>query len=293
MAQGGIYRRCEEPENLVVKEKMMGMAPTRTGGFLWQRCRCGSDGTSISILYIVNVVSFVLWTILFAVITSKYSEMAEKLEELRGNQAALTTNGSNMEKQLEMLHSSYAIYGLRLNDSMQRLVALQDTMKKDVNECLGKMQDEGKRTLKETFKLQEALHKMNDSACRVCPEGWLLSSGQCYHFQVQNTHWSFAKKSCEDQGGHLVVINDLQEQSFLRSNTKQNNYWIGLSDMLSEGTFVWVDSSPVSFTSWNPREPNNAGQGEDCVIMTPSGRWQDRECGSDIDGYICEKTWSC
>lgn len=36
--------------------------------------------------------------------------------------------------------------------------------------------------------------------------------------------------------------------------------WIGLSDLLAENQYAWSDGvSPVLYTNWNEKEPNNAG----------------------------------
>lgn len=36
--------------------------------------------------------------------------------------------------------------------------------------------------------------------------------------------------------------------------------WIGLSDLLAENQYAWSDGvSPVLYTNWNDKEPNNAG----------------------------------
>lgn len=36
--------------------------------------------------------------------------------------------------------------------------------------------------------------------------------------------------------------------------------WIGLSDLLVENQYGWSDGvSPVLYTNWNDKEPNNAG----------------------------------
>ena len=36
--------------------------------------------------------------------------------------------------------------------------------------------------------------------------------------------------------------------------------WIGLSDLLVEDQYAWSDGvSPVLYTNWNNKEPNNAG----------------------------------
>lgn len=45
----------------------------------------------------------------------------------------------------------------------------------------------------------------------------------------------------------------------------QTSYF-GLNDIQTEGLFVNTDSTPVDFTAWNPKEPNNVNE-EDCVLM--------------------------
>lgn len=45
-------------------------------------------------------------------------------------------------------------------------------------------------------------------------------------------------------------------------------YWIGLNDQINQNTFLWSDGSPVVYTNWAAKEPNNYGRGtEDCVLM--------------------------
>ncbi|XP_062976568.1 low affinity immunoglobulin epsilon Fc receptor-like [Elgaria multicarinata webbii] len=292
MPQGGIYRPCEEAEDTVNKEVMI---PKRAGGFLLQHCRCGSEGTSMSILYIVNGVSFLLWIIIFAVMLSKYSEMAKELEQLRSNQTALRTNGFNMEKQLQAFNSKHSAYGSSLNGSLHKLEADHNTLKKDAYKELHDLQKNVGNFREEAFKIQGALYKINASACRICPEGWVLNRGQCYFFQKMSQHWSFAKNRCEEKGARLVSINDAEEQKFLTSIVKKEwkDYWIGLNDIHAENTFVWVGGDTVSYTNWYVREPNNLNKGEDCVVMKSSGFWNDQECGGTADGWICEKSWSC
>ena len=36
--------------------------------------------------------------------------------------------------------------------------------------------------------------------------------------------------------------------------------WIGLSDVLQEGTFAWRDGSELSYTNWKTNNLNNASQ---------------------------------
>jgi len=59
------------------------------------------------------------------------------------------------------------------------------------------------------------------------------------------------------------------------------NTWTGLNDRATEGSFIWVDGTAVSFTDFATGEPNNAGNvfQEDCVIWAPARPgWDDRPC---------------
>lgn len=77
----------------------------------------------------------------------------------------------------------------------------------------------------------------------------------------------------------------MAEQNFVMQQAKQagfNSVWIGLGDRNLEGGFVWSDGSPVQFTSWSRREPNNYLGQEDCVEANPAGsksNWNDLTCG--------------
>ncbi|XP_054834316.1 C-type lectin domain family 4 member G-like [Eublepharis macularius] len=290
MAPGGIYTKCEEPDTDVVKDNMF---DKRTGGFLLQQSRCCSQGTSISVLYIANAVLFLLWIITIIIISGKYSRMTKELERLHSEQTLLSGNDTYMVKQLEVLHSNQSTYATELNNSLQRLEHNQNKLKQDVTKLQNDLTTEKKKIWDETFKLQNALQKLNASACKMCPEGWLLNKGKCYYFHEQEIHWSLAKNFCENQGSHLVVINDADEQMFLQSKKKRYLYWIGLHDMKNENTFVWVDDSPLSYTHWFAGEPNDYGHGEDCVTMTERGWWNDYACGREVTGTICEKPWNC
>ena len=70
-------------------------------------------------------------------------------------------------------------------------------------------------------------------------------------------------------------------------STDSSLRWIGLNDGDREGTFVWVNAEPFTFTNWNGGEPNNNND-EDCVGMLGDGRWNDFDCGDSYDS-VCER----
>ena len=69
--------------------------------------------------------------------------------------------------------------------------------------------------------------------------------------------------------------------------------WIGLSDVVEESTFVWIDGSALNYSHWDNGEPNNQGNNADYVwIYGPSGRhygfWDDISGTTRVD-FICER----
>ncbi|XP_070550626.1 lectin BRA-3-like isoform X2 [Ptychodera flava] len=76
-------------------------------------------------------------------------------------------------------------------------------------------------------------------------------------------------------------------------------FWIGLSDGLVEGEYVWSDGGalcPHDFRNWAPREPNNNTKqnpdGQDCVQLwfrgSRNGLWDDEYCDYRPKGIVCE-----
>ena len=91
-----------------------------------------------------------------------------------------------------------------------------------------------------------------------------------------------AEAYAESLGGHLVSIGSADENQAVQdvlADNAQTRAWIGFNDIASEGAFVWTDGSPVTFTAWNPGEPNNSGD-EDCAEVQQSGGWNDITCAS-------------
>lgn len=78
---------------------------------------------------------------------------------------------------------------------------------------------------------------------------------------------------CRELESQLVEINDAGENAFLKANARllKNSYWIGLSDVREESTWIWASShAPLtssSFTDWYPGQPNNYKSDENCATI--------------------------
>ncbi|KAF5929397.1 hypothetical protein HPG69_013693 [Diceros bicornis minor] len=139
--------------------------------------------------------------------------------------------------------------------------------------------------------IREQLTRMNATLaglCRPCPWNWEFFQGSCYFFSQTQNIWKASISACQDMRAQLVIINSAEEQQFLKFWDTRNNRpaWIGLSDHHNEGSWLWVDNTPVNLSFWKEGEPNNHGE-EDCVDFYSDG-WNDNRCNRE-SFFICEK----
>jgi len=91
-------------------------------------------------------------------------------------------------------------------------------------------------------------------------------------------NWSQAETQAVEWGGHLVTINDREEELWLRDQFGAHEYfWIGFNDISVEGNWEWVSGEPVTYANWWEGEPNDqSGEGgpEDAAIMNWGGSEQ-------------------
>jgi hypothetical protein len=73
-----------------------------------------------------------------------------------------------------------------------------------------------------------------------------------------------------------------------------DSYWIGLSDIQEEGTWVWMSSKiplvPGDYTNWESGQPDNDDDDENCVNLEENFNmlWNDLACHT-VQNYICER----
>lgn len=108
------------------------------------------------------------------------------------------------------------------------------------------------------------------------------ATGTCYVLFTSPMTRNAARTACLGLGAELAKVDSAEVQALLATLIGTSVAFIGASDEAVEGTFVWEDGSPMTFTSWNTGEPNNGGGflQEDCVVMLGSagGAWDDRPC---------------
>ncbi|XP_056277834.1 macrophage mannose receptor 1-like [Pseudoliparis swirei] len=125
-----------------------------------------------------------------------------------------------------------------------------------------------------------------------CSSPWIFYNGHCFHLNRTQKTWPDAQRACRNDGGDLVSISNVEDQSFVISQLgyiSTDELWIGLNDRKTERLFEWSDHSTVTFTSWEYGKPAVSTDIKDCVrIRGENGNWDDRVC-EEKRGSICMK----
>lgn len=129
-----------------------------------------------------------------------------------------------------------------------------------------------------------------------CPSNFKKWKGSCYYFSAasQRLNYDEAFKFCTNISSHLLIINDNDEQQYIKNTIAGKTYfWLGLTDREEENVWKWVDGTLPTFTKWKPGQPDNwthgHEDGEDCAGLIHQANWNDFYC-TDRIGFICERT---
>jgi len=91
------------------------------------------------------------------------------------------------------------------------------------------------------------------------------ANGHIYYLLGQSD-WHSARAAAWRLRGHLVTIQDADENAWVRSTFGSidgfsRNLWLGLSDEGHEGVWTWLTGEPLLYTNWADGEPNNFWDG--------------------------------
>ncbi|CAL8329220.1 unnamed protein product [Lota lota] len=116
---------------------------------------------------------------------------------------------------------------------------------------------------------------------------WQNNICSCYYKSHSKKNWQESRNDCRERGSDLIVVNSKEEQDFV-----PEGFWLGLTDAEVEGTWKWVDGTPLTTAYWGHPQPDNNGRDpnkeEDCVERYGTGEWNDISCLNNLY-WICEK----
>ena len=88
--------------------------------------------------------------------------------------------------------------------------------------------------------------------------------------------WHQGETYANSIGGHLASINDTEENTFLQTTFQRG--WVGYTDELKEGVWLWTDGSTSTYTNWQVGQPDDARGIQDYAqVWDSSGKWDDAE----------------
>ncbi len=125
--------------------------------------------------------------------------------------------------------------------------------------------------------------------------GWIFNPATSHYYKLQPDcpGWLSCEATAVSEGGHLVTINDANEQDWLVTTFGSTDYfWIGYTDKDAEGSWVWISGEPTTYTNWASGEPSNSGGVENYALMnwsSPPGLWNDGHEAAVTSGGIIER----
>ncbi|KAJ8393072.1 hypothetical protein AAFF_G00067550 [Aldrovandia affinis] len=233
--------------------------------------------------------------VLYMSASQNYSMRCGGMEEFRANISTLNKNKDQLQRDNDSLNTQ--------KDQVQRdynsLNTQKDQLQRDYNSLntqniqlqrdynsLNKDKDQLQRdydavVVKFPILDQYCPLRSQKRVCKPCPEGWEQRNSKCYYFSTVKKSWNDSRSDCLKQGADLVIIESKEEQDFISKHRREDDgYWIGLSDSETEGTWLWVDGTPLQKDKafWESGQPNDYRGSQDCAVIHLKNEWNDFRC---------------
>ncbi|XP_052496799.1 collectin-43-like [Budorcas taxicolor] len=103
--------------------------------------------------------------------------------------------------------------------------------------------------------------------------------------------YSDAQQLCTEAKGQLASPRSAAENEAVTqlARAHKRNAYLSMNDISTEGRFTYPTGETLVYSNWATGEPNNSndGQPENCVEISPEGKWNDIPC-SEQRLVICE-----
>jgi formylglycine-generating enzyme required for sulfatase activity len=160
---------------------------------------------------------------------------------------------------------------------------------KDLRKAFAEASDSGKTV--DALRIREVSNRFD----RPQPKGAQKLGTHRFLLIPEKATWHQARSICEAMGGHLAHVRNAAEWALVQklwsaANCKEP-VWLGGSDEWKEGEWRWTDGSRVTFSAWEPGQPDNTSLVEHHMCFPFVGRagagWNDAAAGFRYR-FICE-----
>ncbi|KAK9976638.1 hypothetical protein ABG768_021843 [Culter alburnus] len=138
----------------------------------------------------------------------------------------------------------------------------------------------------ELTKERDQFNQERNELWKMLNETGYIYQSSLYYISSEKKNWTESRRYCTERGADLIIINNREEQEFVKKISGNAGVWIGLTDSDVEGRWKWVDGSTLNSGIWANGEPNGYKR-ENCALLYSSG-WYDYSC-NDAFKCICEK----
>ncbi|XP_033894138.3 low affinity immunoglobulin epsilon Fc receptor-like isoform X1 [Acipenser ruthenus] len=278
---------------------------------------CGTR--AIVLLYILLIISFVMWGVLLYVAIVKYSEISTEVQNLTMELSMIRENGSEMSENIQQQStitngissqvrsmktdiSQLKTEGSKMSENIQRQSTITGGISSQVRRMktdISQMKTEGSK-MSENIQRQSAItggissqvRSMETDISQMKTEVAVSKSYiweqfmKKYTFSTEKKKWGEARDICVSQGASLAVASSIAELAYLKERIEES-HWIGLSDLETEGQWKWLDGTEVGKSYWKSAQPDNFNE-EDCGEILQTGELNDSHCNT-MKLWICEK----
>ena len=127
------------------------------------------------------------------------------------------------------------------------------------------------------------------------PGVWIVNpaNGHAYKWVACNDRED-AQTQAADEEAHLVTITSEAEQIWLEAIFRRGPYWIGLTDVLKEGEWIWETGEPVTYTNWGKNDEDEDVLDEPPALLKAFGAKGDRQHRreNEADYVIMSSRWN-
>uniref|UniRef100_A0A673Y985 CD209 antigen-like protein E n=1 Tax=Salmo trutta TaxID=8032 RepID=A0A673Y985_SALTR len=266
-----------DSETCTKREETADTAPNNGPGdqhsvpFQWWKRPSGVAAVCLGLLCVLLLSGVIGLSVQYSNVSKNSSAEREQLQ----------TSNNTLTKERDQLQTSY-------NNLTEERDQLQTR-----NNNLTKERDQLQSSYNNLTKEKDKLQTERDFLSRMVTNcSWQKFESSWYFLSTETKTWEESREDCLKRGADLVIINSDKEQEFLFNLKKR--VWIGLTDSVTEATWIWVDGTTLTTGYWYNPQPDNAGPTgeEDCVEIQQDQRplkaWNDLSCDSKLN-WICEK----
>ncbi|XP_066270068.1 uncharacterized protein [Branchiostoma lanceolatum] len=130
------------------------------------------------------------------------------------------------------------------------------------------------------------------TAPEVCPvEGYVSFNGVCYKYFAELKTYDEARQTCAAEGGLVAMPKDSETNAFIHDLGGVTRRWIGLTDAVNEGQWVFEDGQTLvssGYDNWWPGEPKGVVHENCAEVVGPEHLWNDLSCNGFTRGFSCQ-----